>query len=162
MGKKEHPVTPAMRALRKDKIPFTVHLYKYEDKGGARQAADTLCLEERVVIKTLVFQDENRCGFLVLMHGDRQVSGKQLARQLGCKKVAPCDPKEAMRLTGYRVGGISPFGTRTGLPVYVESSIFDLEVIYINGGKRGMLVEIEPPCLQKVFKATPVTVALPL
>ncbi len=162
MGKKAHPVTPAIRSLRKAKIPFTVHLYKYEDKGGARHAAESLSLEARMVIKTLVFQDENRHGFQVLMHGDQQVSGKQLARQLGCKKAAPCDPDKAMKLTGYRVGGISPFGTQTALPVYVESSIFDLEVIYINGGKRGMLVEIEPACLQKELKATPVTVALPL
>ncbi len=162
MGKKAHPVTPAIRALRKAKIPFTVHLYKYEDRGGARQAADTLSLEARMVIKTLVFQDENKHGRLVLMHGDQQVSGKQLARQLRCKKAAPCDQNMAMQLTGYRVGGISPFGTRTALPVYVESSIFDLEVIYINGGKRGMLVEIEPACLQKVLEATPVTVAVPL
>jgi len=162
MGKKAHPVTPAIRALRTAKIPFSVHLYKYEDKGGARQAADSLSLEERVVIKTLVFQDENKRGFQVLMHGDQQVSGKQLARQLGCKKAAPCDPKKAMKLTGYRVGGISPFGTQTALPVYVESSIFDLEVIYINAGKRGMLVEVDPAYLQKVLKATPVTVALPL
>ena len=162
MGKKAHPVTPAIRALRKDKIPFKVHLYKYEDKGGARQAADTLSLEEQIVIKTLVFQDENKRGFQVLMHGDQQVSGKQLARQLGCKTAAPCDPSKAMKLTGYRVGGISPFGTQTALPVYVEASILDLEVIYINGGKRGMLVEIKPVCLQKELKATPVTVALPL
>lgn len=162
MGKKAHPVTPAIRALREAKIPFTAHLYKYEDKGGARQAADELSLKEHVVIKTLVFQDENKCGFLVLMHGDQQVSGKQLARQLGCKKAEPCDHNKAMQLTGYRVGGISPFGTRTALPIYAESSIFDLKVIYINGGKRGMLVKIDPACLQDVLNATPVTVALSL
>ncbi len=162
MGKKAHPVTPAIRTLRQAKVPFSIHLYQYEDKGGARQAAAALSLEERTVIKTLVFQDENKRCFQVLMHGNLQVSAKQLARQLGCKTAEPCDQKQAMKLTGYKVGGISPFGTRTSLPVYVESSIFDLEAIYINGGKRGLLVQIDPACLKRVIAATPVVVALPL
>lgn len=162
MGKKAQPVTSAIRVLRKEKVPFTVHLYHYEDKGGARQAAAALCLEERTVIKTLVFQDENKHSFLVLMHGDLQVSAKQLARQLRCKTAAPCDRKQAMKLTGYKVGGISPFGTRASLPVYAEASVFDLKDIYINGGKRGLLVQIDPVCLKRVLKATPVAVALPL
>ncbi len=162
MGKKTHPVTPAIRTLRREKVPFSVYLYKYEDKGGARQAAAALSLEERAVIKTLVFQDENKRCFLVLMHGNLQVSAKQLARQLECKKAEPCDHQQAMKLTGYKVGGISPFGTRTVLHVYVESSIFDLEAIYINGGKRGLLVQIDPSCLKTVLDATPVVVALPL
>lgn len=161
MGKKAYPVTPAIRILRKAKVSFAVHLYNYEDKGGARQAAAALSLKERTVIKTLVFQDENRHGFLVLMHGDLQVSAKRLARQLQCKTAAPCDRKQAMKLTGYKVGGISPFGTRSSLPVYVEASVFDLEVIYINGGKRGLLVQIDPDCLKTVLQAKPVTVALP-
>jgi len=162
MGKKAHPVTPAIRTLRQEKVPFSVWLYKYEDKGGARQAAAALSLEERTVIKTLVFQDENKRCFQVLMHGNLQVSAKQLARQLGCKKAEPCDHQRATKLTGYKVGGISPFGTRTSLPVYVESSIFDLEAIYINGGKRGLLVQIDPACLKRVLAASPVSVALTL
>ncbi|MCP3955767.1 MAG: aminoacyl-tRNA deacylase [Desulfobacterales bacterium] len=162
MGKKAYPVTPAIRTLREEKVPFSVHLYQYQDKGGARQAAAAFSLEERAVIKTLVFQDENKRGFLVLMHGNLQVSVKQLARQLECKKAVPCDHQQAMKLTGYKVGGISPFGTRTPLPIYIESSIFDLETIYINGGKRGLLVQIDPTCLKTVFEATPVGVALPL
>ena len=161
MGRKTHPVTPAIRALRGAEIPFTVHLYKYEENGGARQAAEELSLTERAVIKTLVFQNEKKNGLLVLMHGDMQVSAKKLARQLQLKKAAPCDQKLAMKLTGYKVGGISPFGIRTPLPVYVESSIFDLERIYINGGKRGMLVQIEPSSLKIGLKTTPVAVALP-
>lgn len=162
MAKKAYPVTPAIRQLRRENAPFTVHLYHYEDRGGARQAAAALSLEAREVIKTLVFQDENKNGLLVLMHGDSQVSAKQLARQLGCKTALPCDPKEALKLTGYQVGGISPFGTRTALSVYVEASVFNLAAIFINGGKRGMLVKIEPVCLKHILSATPVNVALPL
>ena len=161
MGKKTHPATPAIRALRGAKIPFTVHLYKYEEQGGARQAAEMLSIKEHSVIKTLVFEDENKNGLLVLMHGNMRVSAKQLARQLQFKKAAPCDQNLAMKLTGYKVGGISPFGIRPPLPVYVESSIFDLEKLYINGGKRGMLIQIEPSSLKIVLKAKPVAVALP-
>jgi len=162
MGKKAYPVTSGIRALRQADIEFTVHQYPYTDKGGARQAAATLGLAVHAVVKTLVFQDERKNGLLVLMHGDAQVSAKQLARQLQHKQVIPCDTGLATKLTGYKVGGISPFGTRQALPVYVESSIFDLETIYINGGKRGLLVQVDPTCLKTVFKATPVAVALPL
>ena len=161
MGKKAHPITPAIRTLRKEKVPFSVHLYNYEDKGGALQAAAALSLEAESVIKTLVFQDENKHCFLVLMHGNLQVSAKQLARQLRCKQATPCDHKQATKLTGYKVGGISPFGSRTSLPVYVEASVFDRGAIYINGGKRGLLVQIDPACLKAVLKAKPVKVALP-
>jgi Cys-tRNA(Pro) deacylase len=139
MGRKTHPVTPAIRALRGAEIPFTVHLYKYEQNGGAQQAAEELSLEERAVIKTLVFQNEKENGLLILMHGDMQVSAKKLARQLQLKKAEPCDQRLAMKLTGYKLRGISPFGTRTPLPVYVELSIFDLEKIYIKGGKHASL-----------------------
>ncbi len=161
MGRQAYSVTPAITELRRVKIPFRVHLYKYEEKGGARQAAEALSVEEHAVIKTLVFQDEHKNGLLVLMHGDMQVSTRQLARQLQLKKAVPCDQKQAMKLTGYKVGGISPFGTRTLLPVFIESSILGLENIYINGGKRGMLVQLEPASLKIVLKATPVVVALP-
>lgn len=162
MGKKAYPVTPGIRALRQAEIPFTVHQYAYADKGGARQAAADLGLAAHAVIKTLVFQDERSNGLLVLMHGDAQVSAKQLARQLQHKQVTPCDAGLAMKLTGYKVGGISPFGTQQVLPIYVEASIFDLETIYINGGKRGLLVQVDPTCLKAVCNATPVAVALPL
>jgi len=162
MGKKAFPVTPGIRALRQANIPFTVFQYPYTDKGGARQAAAALGLAAHVVVKTLVFKDERQNGLLVLMHGDAQVSAKQLARQLQTKQVIPCDAGLATKLTGYKVGGISPFGTRHPLPVYAESSIFDLETIYINGGKRGLLVQIDPTCLKAVYNATPVAVALPL
>jgi len=162
MAKTAYPVTPAIRQLRKEKIAFTVHLYSYADRGGARQAAAALSLAAREVIKTLVFEDDNGHGLLVLMHGDLQVSAKQLARELGFKTVLPCNPKQARKLTGYQVGGISPFGTRTTLPVYVESSVFDLSAIYINGGKRGLLVQIKPAGLKSALKAAPVNVALPL
>jgi len=162
MGRNTYPATPAVRALRRAGIPFTPFLYKYEENGGALQAAEALSIEAHSIIKTLVFQNEKRAGFLVLMHGDMQVSAKKLARQLQFKKAVPCDRSLAMKLTGYKVGGISPFGTRTPLPVYGESSIFDLENIHINGGKRGLLVRIEPGGLKTMLKVTPVSVALPL
>jgi len=162
MGKKAYPVTPGIRTLRAEHIPYTVHQYKYQDKGGARQAAEALGLEASCVVKTLVFQDESQNGLLVLMHGNAQVSAKQLARQLQCKQVLPCDGKQAQKLTGYKVGGISPFGTRLSLPVYAEATIFELETIYINGGKRGLLVQIDPSCLRTALQAVTVTVALPL
>jgi len=161
MGKKAYPVTPGIRALRQADIEFSVHQYTYVDKGGVRQAAEALDLAAHAVVKTLVFQDEHKNGLLVLMHGDAQVSAKQLARQLQQKQVTPCDAGLALKLTGYKVGGISPFGTRQSLPVYVESSIFDLDTIYINGGRRGLLVQVAPACLKVVCNAVPVAVALP-
>jgi len=162
MGRKTYPATPAIRALREAGIAFTPLLYTYEEQGGALQAAEALSIKVHSVIKTLVFQNEKRAGLLVLMHGDRQVSTKKLARQLKLKKAVPCDRNLAMKLTGYKVGGISPFGTRTPLPVYAESTIFNLEYLYVNGGKRGLLVRIEPSGLNAALKVTPVSVALPL
>lgn len=144
----DYPVTPAVRWLREKRVEFTPHLYEYEERGGTRRSSAALGVEEHAVIKTLVMETEGRKPLIVLMHGDREVSTKNLARHLGVKSVKPCDPASAQRHTGYMVGGTSPFGTRSTLPVYVERSIFDLSSIYINGGKRGFLVRVEPEVLR--------------
>jgi len=152
-------VTPAIRVLRASNVPFTEHLYRYEERGGTRVSARELGVDEHVVIKTLVMQDERKQPLLVLMHGDREVSTKNLARQIGAKAVEPCDAAVAERHTGYQVGGTSPFGTRKELPVYVEASILDLPRIYINGGKRGFLVALAPADLVRVLSPTTVEAA---
>jgi Cys-tRNA(Pro) deacylase len=157
--KDKAPVTPAVRALRAANVPFTDHLYEYEEKGGTAVSARELGVDEHSVVKTLVMEDEQRNALLVLMHGDRQVSTKELARTLGVKTVQPCTPETANRHTGYLVGGTSPFGTRKPLPVYMERSILDLPRIYINGGKRGYLVGVEPARVQQLLQAQPVSVA---
>lgn len=154
------PVTTAIRALRDLKIPFTPHLYPFEEHGGTGHAAASLGVDEHCVIKTLIMQTDERKALIVLMHGDREVSTKQLARATGAKKVEPCDPATVTRLTGYMVGGVSPFGTRTRLPVFAERAILDLPVIFINGGKRGFLVEIAPQHLVTALSPTPVEVAI--
>ena len=152
-------VTPAIRVLRASNVPFTEHLYRYEERGGTRVSARELGVDEHVVIKTLVMQDERKQPLLVLMHGDREVSTKSLARQIGAKAVEPCDAAVAGRHTGYQVGGTSPFGTRKELAVYVEASILDLPRIYINGGKRGFLVALAPADLVRVLSPTTVEAA---
>ena len=152
-------VTPAIRVLRASNVPFTEHLYRYEERGGTRVSARELGVDEHVVIKTLVMQDERKQPLLVLMHGDREVSTKNLARQIGAKAVEPCDAAVAERHTGYQVGGTSPFGTRKELPVYLEASILDLPRIYINGGKRGFLVALAPADLVRVLSPTTVEAA---
>jgi Cys-tRNA(Pro) deacylase len=144
----DYPVTPAVRLLRERKVSFVPRLYEYEERGGTRRSAEELGVDEHAVVKTLVMETEARKPLVVLMHGDREVSTKQLARALGVKTVSPCDPQTAQKHTGYVVGGTSPFGTRTRLPTYVERTIFQLPKIYINGGKRGFLVEIEPKDLR--------------
>ena len=141
------PVTAAVRMLREKKVDFVPRLYKYVEKGGTRESAKQLGVDENAVIKTLVFETNEKKPLIVLMHGDREVSTKNLARFLGVKAVEPATPERASKLTGYQVGGTSPFGTRSKLPVYVETTIFDLDKIYINGGKRGFLVEIDPAAL---------------
>jgi Cys-tRNA(Pro) deacylase len=151
VGSTDYPVTTAVRALKAAGIPFVSHLYSYEEHGGTAHAARSLGVDEHSVIKTLVMEADGKKPLLVLMHGDREVSTKQLARTLGVKRVVPCDPQTAHRHTGYMVGGISPFGTRSPLPVAVEVSLLSLERIYINGGKRGFLVEIDPSCLTRAF-----------
>ncbi len=145
------PVTPAIRALRSASIPYTEHLYKYEDKGGTRVSARELGVAEHAVIKTLIMEDEDRQPLIVLMHGDMQVSTKNLARFLGKKSIAPCSAETANRHSGYLVGGTSPLGTRKPVPVYAEATIFDLPVIYLNGGARGFLVGLNPMDLQKLL-----------
>ena len=153
------PITPCIRFLRAHNVQFTPHLYRYEEHGGTRVAAAVLGVEEHAVVKTLVMEDDRGTALIVLMHGDREVSTKELARVLGVKSVTPCDPASATRRTGYLVGGTSPFGTRSPLPVYAEATIFDLPVIYVNGGKRGFLVEIAPAELRQALGVTEVNVA---
>jgi Cys-tRNA(Pro) deacylase len=150
----------AVRTLRAHGVSFTEHPYRYEDRGGTRVSARELGVDEHVVIKTLVMQDERRQPLIVLMHGDREVSTRNLARQIGVKSVEPCDPATAERHTGYQVGGTSPFGTRKLLPVYVERTILDLPRIYINGGRRGSLVSLSPADLARVLSPTLVGVAV--
>ncbi len=147
MSKADFPVTTAIRFLRDHGIDFEPHLYPYVEHGGTAHSAECLGVPEHKVIKTIVLQNEQKKGMIVLMHGDRQISTRNLARELGMKHIDPADPKQANKWTGYLVGGTSPFGTRTRLPVYVERSIRALDVIYINGGKRGFLVAVSPAAL---------------
>lgn len=160
MAKPEYPVTTAIRVLREKKIDFQPHVYTYEEHGGTNLSASALNVPEHEVVKTLVMQTEEKKPLLVLMHGDREVSTKQLARITGAKRVEPCDEATAQRHTGYQFGGTSPFGTRHPLPVYAERTIFVLPRIFINGGKRGFLVEIHPADLKKAFEVTEVEVAI--
>jgi Cys-tRNA(Pro) deacylase len=148
--------TPATQWLRERGIRFEEHPYVYVERGGTAESARALGVQEHAVIKTLVMQDESRRPLLVLMHGDRQVSTKELARQIGRKRIAPCDPAVAQRHSGYQVGGTSPFGVRKPMPIFVQRSILDLDRIYINGGRRGFLVSLAPGVLAKELKATPV------
>ncbi|WP_243367460.1 aminoacyl-tRNA deacylase [Fundidesulfovibrio soli] len=150
------PVTPATRLLASARVPFEVRLYDYVDHGGTERAAQELGVPENAVVKTLVFEDDAKQPFLVLMHGDREVSLKELARCLGVKTVTPCSQEAAQRHTGYQVGGISPFATRKKLPVYAEKSIFGLDVIYINAGKRGALAALDPKLLRELLPVTEV------
>ncbi len=160
MTKEKFPATQAIRTLKAQGKPFTLHAYPYEDRGGTKVAADALGTDEHRIIKTLVMEDENGTPMIILMHGDRQVSVKILARILGVKTVTPCDPKIAEKHTGYKVGGTSPFGTKKILPVYVEESILSLPAILINAGSRGLLAEISPEVLTGALNPTPVTVAI--
>jgi len=161
MSKKEHvSETPATAFLKERGVGFTGHVYAYEEHGGTAVSARELGVPEHDVVKTLVMEDETRRAFIVLMHGDRKVSTKNLARQIGVKKVEPCAPESASRHSGYPVGGTSPFGTRKRLQVYVERSVLDLEKIYINGGRRGYLVGIDPAELVRLLGAKTVEVAL--
>ena len=153
------PSTPALRLLREAGVDHTVRTYRYIERGGARASAAALGVDLHAVIKTLVLEDEDKQPLLVLMHGDREVSTKRLARQIGCRAIAPCAPAVAERHTGYRVGGTSPFGIRRPMKIYVESSILALPVITINGGARGVLVDIDPHVLVEMLGAIPVEVA---
>jgi Cys-tRNA(Pro) deacylase len=141
-------------------VPFTEHLYRYEAKGGTAVSARELGLDEHAVIKTLVMEDEKAAPLIILMHGDREVSTRELARQIGAKTVAPCQPEVAQRHTGYLVGGTSPFGTKKPLPTYAEATLLDLPRLWINGGSRGFLVGLEPAALAAVLQPTLVRVAI--
>jgi Cys-tRNA(Pro) deacylase len=156
----DYPVTPAVRLLREKKVEFEPHLYNYEERGGTRHSAESLGVDEHAVVKTLVMETEARKPLIVLMHGDREVSTKNLARTIGTKSVQPCDPQTAQRHTGYMVGGTSPLGTRARLPVYVERTIFALPKIYINGGKRGFIISINPQDLRALLPVEEVEVAI--
>lgn len=147
----DYPVTTAIRELRRRQVQFVPHVYEYVEKGGTAESARQLGVDEHSVVKTLIFETNEKKPLIVLMHGDRQVSTKNLARHLGVKSVEPATPERASKHTGYLVGGTSPFGTRTAMPVYVEATIFELDAIYINGGKRGFLIEIEPVVLKTVL-----------
>ena len=162
MSRPDHnpPETPATRFLRQHQTPFSTHLYAYEDHGGTKVSARELNVAEHAVVKTLVMENEGRQPLIILMHGDRKVSTKELARQAGHKHINPCDPTVAQRHTGYMVGGTSPFGTRKAMPLFMERSILDLPLIYINGGKRGFLVGVHPHDILRTLKPTVVTVAL--
>ncbi|NDV13450.1 Cys-tRNA(Pro) deacylase [Crenobacter caeni] len=152
MAKDKLPVTQAVRVLREHQVDFSGHLYKYEEKGGTRVSSRELGIDEHACIKTLIMEDDAHQPLIMLMHGDREVATGLLARQIGAKKVTPCDPKTADRHSGYQVGGTSPFGTRHPMPVYLQASIAELPRIWINGGKRGFLVGLAPSELIRVLK----------
>jgi Cys-tRNA(Pro) deacylase len=152
--------TPATQSLRRAGIAFSEHVYDYIERGGTAESAHQLGVDEHAVVKTLVMQNEKAEPLIALMHGDRQVSTKNLARAIGVKSVAPCTPEAAERASGYQVGGTSPFATRKSMPVFVEATILELERIYINGGRRGYLIGIEPRVLVDHLRATPVSCAI--
>lgn len=160
MAKVKSPVTAAIRVLREAGVAFGEHPYHYEAKGGTAVSARELGVAEQSVVKTLVMEDERQSPLVVLMHGDRQVSTKELARAIGVKSVSPCSPETAQRHSGYLVGGTSPFGTKKQMPVYLEESILSLPLLYINGGSRGFLVSMEPCELVRVLKPVLVKVAI--
>ncbi len=155
------PSTQATRLLKQAGIAFSEHLYRYEAHGGTLVSARELGVAEHAIIKTLVMEDDQGVPLIILMHGDREVSTKELARHLGVKAVQPCKPEVASRHSGYLVGGTSPFGTKKAMPIHAEATIFGLDRIYINGGSRGFLVGLEPKDLDKVLKAHRVSVAIP-
>ena len=146
--------------LKRHGITYSEHIYEYIEHGGTRVSSSTLGVDEHHVVKTLIFEDDKRQPLCVLMHGDRKVSTKELARQIGAKRVAPCKPEDAMRHSGYQVGGCSPFGLRKPMPIYMEASILDLDRILINGGKRGFLVGLPPQDVARVAKPKLVNAAL--
>jgi Cys-tRNA(Pro) deacylase len=160
MAKEKTPVTAAVRHLRAEKVTFSDHLYTYEEKGGTAASSRELGLDEHAVIKTLVMEDECSRPLIVLMHGDLQVSTKELARLIGVKQISPCSAEVAQKQSGYLFGGTSPFGTRHTMPVYMEASIAELPKIYINGGKRGYLVGMSPAELIRVLKPQTVIVGI--
>lgn len=160
MAREKMPVTAAIRVLRAAGVATTDHPYDYEEKGGTAVSARELGVDEHSVVKTLVMEDDRKKPLIVLMHGDREVSTKELARAIGVKSVTPCSPEGAHRHSGYIVGGISPFGTRHPMPIYMEVTILDLPKIYINGGRRGFLVGMRPGDVARILSTVPVRVAI--
>ncbi len=154
------PVTMAVRALRAANVAFEPHLYTYQPHGGTRVSAEELGVDEHSVVKTLIFEDDQQKPLCILMHGDREVSTKQLARAIGTKSVAPCAPEVADRHSGYQVGGTSPFGLRRAMPIYMQRTILDLPKMYVNGGARGFLVSLDPHEAERVLEPTLVDVAI--
>ena len=162
MSKSKHEsATPATEWLKKHKVPYTEYSYEYVEHGGTAEITRVFGFDQHRVIKTLIMEDEHAKPLVILMHGDCEVSTKNLARQTGRKSVAPCKPEQAQRNSGYQVGGTSPFGTRKAMPVYVEDTILDADEIYINGGRRGFVVNIASSVLKNELGATPVHVANP-
>jgi Cys-tRNA(Pro) deacylase len=159
MSQDKAPVTAAIRVLRQHKVPYTEHLYEYVEHGGTGESARQLGVQEHAVVKTLVMEDEGKKPLIVLMHGDCEVSTRNLARQTNRRHVEPCKPDIANKHTGYMVGGTSPLGTKKPIPVYIESTILELDRIYLNGGKRGFLVGLDPKALLALLSPTPVQVA---
>ncbi len=159
MAKQHVSETPATQFLKRNKVDFSTHVYDYVEHGGTAESSSQLGVDENYVVKTLIMQDEADKPLVVLMHGDKKVSTKALARQIGCKSIEPCKPDVANRHSGYLIGGTSPFGTRKTMPVYVEQTVLDLEKIYINGGKRGFLVGIAPTILTTLLAAKAVLCA---
>ncbi|MBE9546888.1 MAG: Cys-tRNA(Pro) deacylase [Proteobacteria bacterium] len=159
MAKEKIPPTPPIRILKENGVDFIIHHYKYQEKGGTEVAARELGIDEHLIIKTLVMEDDRKAPLIILMHGDRSVSTKAFARHVGAKSVNPCDARVAQKHTGYIVGGTSPFGTKKQLPVYIEESILSLPGILINAGRRGLLAEMTPADLAGILKAKAVNVA---
>lgn len=151
-------MTTAIRELMDHKVQFTSHFYKYEEKGGTSVSSRELGVEEHIVVKTLIMETETKSPIIVLMHGDKQVSTKNLARLMNVKTVSPCDPDVANKHSGFVVGGTSPFGTKKKMPVYIQKSILDLPLVYINGGKRGYLVSLDPQEIKRVLKPVEVEI----
>ena len=158
--KQKFPVTPAVRMLDAAKAEYVGHLYVYVDRGGTEQIAKELGVDEHKVVKTLIMETDAKKPLVILMHGDRSVSVKNLARAIGVKSVAPCKPEQADRNSGYKCGGTSPFATRKQMPVYVESTILELDKIYINGGHQGFCLEMKPGVLVDLLHPVPVSVAI--
>jgi Cys-tRNA(Pro) deacylase len=148
----DHPITPAIRMLREHKVAFTPHLYDYVEHGGTKHSAESLGVDEHIVVKTIVLEDDHKKPLICLQHGDRDVSTKNLARTISVKSISACAPDVAMRHTGYILGGTSPFGTKKARPIYIERSILALDSVYINGGKRGFLVRILPTEIVRVLR----------
>lgn len=159
MSTERHPQTQALRVLREHGIAYTLHPYTYEERGGTAVSARELGVDEHAVIKTLIMENDRREPLVVLMHGDREVSTKNLARHLGVKSVAPCAPAVADRHSGYQVGGTSPFGTRRRMPVVMQTSIAELPYLYVNAGRRGLLAGMRPADLVRVLEPTALDIA---